>query len=102
MARYIAKNVVASGVASSCLVQLAYAIGVADPVGIWVTTNGTGKISDEKIASIIEKNFPLSPRGIINHLDLLKPIYEQTARYGHFGREEFSWEKTDMKDLFLK
>ncbi len=102
MARYIAKNVVASGVASSCLVQLAYAIGVAEPVGIWVTTNGTGKIPDEKIASIIEKNFPLSPRGIINHLDLLKPIYEQTARYGHFGRDEFSWEKTDMKDLFLK
>ena len=102
MARYIAKNIVASGVASSCLVQLAYAIGVVAPVGIWISTNGTGKISDEKIASIVEKNFPLTPLGIIKHLDLLSPIYEKTASYGHFGREEFSWEKTDMKDLFSK
>ena len=102
MARYIAKNIVASGLASSCLVQLAYAIGVASPVGIWVTTNGTGKISDEKIAQIVEKNFSLTPKGIIEHLELLNPIYERTASYGHFGRDEFSWEKTDMKDLFIK
>jgi len=96
MARYIAKNVVASGIADRCEVQLAYAIGVADPVSIWVDTQGTGKIPDLKIADIIQSLFPLTPRGIIHHLKLLQPIYLHTARYGHFGIEGYAWEKTDM------
>jgi S-adenosylmethionine synthetase len=102
-ARYVAKNVVAAGLATKCLVQLSYAIGVAQPTSIMVTTQGTGKISDEKIAALIARNFDLRPKGIIQMLDLLRPIYEKTAAYGHFGREEpeFTWEATD-KVLALK
>jgi S-adenosylmethionine synthetase len=95
MGRYIAKNLVAAGVAERLEVQLAYAIGVAEPVSVFVETFGTGKVSDERIAEIIRKVFPLTPQGIIDHLDLRKPIYQKTASYGHFGRPEFSWEKTD-------
>ena len=102
-ARYVAKNIVAAGLASKCLVQLSYAIGVAQPTSIMVTTQGTGKISDDKIAQLVARNFDLRPRGIIQMLDLLRPIYEKTAAYGHFGREEpeFTWEATD-KALALK
>ena len=102
-ARYVAKNIVAAGLASRCLVQLSYAIGVAQPTSIMVTTQGTGKISDDKIAQLVARNFDLRPKGIIQMLDLLRPIYEKTAAYGHFGREEpeFTWEATD-KALALK
>lgn len=97
MARYIAKNIVASGMADRAEVQLAYVIGVAEPVSVLVDTRGTGKLSDEKIEKIIRKVFPLTPEGIISHLKLLRPIYRSTAVYGHFGRElpEFTWEKKD-------
>lgn len=96
-ARYIAKNVVASGLAKKCLVQLAYAIGVAKPVSAMVDTYGTGKISDDKLEKIIEQIFPIKPADIIKQLNLERPIYEQTAAYGHFGRTDvkFPWEKTD-------
>ena len=104
MARYVAKNVVASGLADECEVQLAYAIGVADPVSIHVNTYGTGKISDERIAEIIRKVFPLRPSQIIKHLNLRRPIYKKTAAYGHFGREDpdFTWEKTDRIEEIRK
>jgi S-adenosylmethionine synthetase len=96
-ARYVAKNVVAAGLATKCLVQVSYAIGVARPTSVMVTTSGTGKVSDEKIAELVQKHFDLRPKGIVQMLDLLRPIYEKTASYGHFGREEpeFTWEKTD-------
>jgi len=97
-ARYVAKNIVASGVADQCEVQIAYAIGVADPVSVSVDTFRTNKIDEEKIESLVKKHFDLTPRGIIDTLDLLKPVYEPTAAYGHFGRPEFSWEKTDVAD----
>jgi S-adenosylmethionine synthetase len=102
-ARYVAKNIVAAGLATKCLVQVSYAIGVAKPTSVMVTTEGTGKISDDKLAQLVLANFDLRPRGIIQMLDLLRPIYEKTAAYGHFGREEpeFTWEKTD-KVLALK
>ncbi|MEE8288474.1 MAG: methionine adenosyltransferase [Nitrosomonadaceae bacterium] len=95
--RYVAKNIVAAGIASRCEVQLAYAIGVARPVSLMVETFGTGKISDDKIAKLIERNFDLRPRAIIRSLNLLRPIYLKTAAYGHFGRDEpeFTWEATD-------
>ena len=95
--RYVAKNIVAAGLASKCLIQLSYAIGVALPTSVWVTTYGTGKISDEKISELIKKHFDLRPKGIVQMLDLLRPIYQKTAAYGHFGREEpeFKWESTD-------
>ncbi|MCR4298980.1 MAG: methionine adenosyltransferase [Gallionella sp.] len=95
--RYVAKNIVAAGLASKCLIQISYAIGVAKPTSVWVTTYGTGKVSDEKISELIKKHFDLRPKGIVQMLDLLRPIYEKTAAYGHFGREEpgFSWESTD-------
>ncbi len=95
--RYVAKNVVAAGIASRCEVQIAYAIGVAHPVSLMVETFGTGKISDAKIAKLIERNFDLRPRAIIHSLNLLRPIYLRTAAYGHFGRDEpeFTWEATD-------
>ena len=95
--RYVAKNVVAAGIASRCEVQIAYAIGVARPVSLMVETFGTGKISDDKIAKLIERNFDLRPRAIIHSLNLLRPIYLKTAAYGHFGRDEpeFTWEVTD-------
>jgi S-adenosylmethionine synthetase len=96
-ARYVAKNVVASGLATKCLVQVSYAIGVAKPTSVMVTTYGTGKISDEKLSALVMNQFDLRPKGIIQMLDLLRPIYEKTAAYGHFGREEpeFTWEATD-------
>lgn len=93
MARHIAKNIVANGYAKKCEIQLAYSIGVAKPVSIFVDTFGTGTISDEEIVKKIEEKFDLSPRGIINYLDLQKPIYKQTTNYGHFGKENLAWEK---------
>lgn len=101
-ARYIAKNLVASGLATKCEIQLAYAIGVADPVSINVNTFGTGQIPEGEIVKLIRKNFDLTPKGIIEMLDLKRPIYKKTASYGHFGREDmdFAWEKTEkVKDL---
>jgi S-adenosylmethionine synthetase len=96
-ARYVAKNVVAAGLASRCQVQVSYAIGVAKPTSIMATTFGTGKVSDEKIEELIARHFDLRPKGIVQMLDLLRPIYLKTAAYGHFGRNEptFTWEKTD-------
>jgi S-adenosylmethionine synthetase len=96
-ARYVAKNVVAAGLARQCQVQVAYAIGVAKPMNITVYTEGTGVLSDEQISRLVAEHFDLRPRGIVQMLDLLRPIYEKTAAYGHFGRDEpeFSWEKTD-------
>jgi S-adenosylmethionine synthetase len=98
MARYIAKNIVASGIAAKCEIQLAYAIGVPEPVSVFVDTFGTGKLVDSGIAKLIQKNFDMTPKGIIGKLDLRRPIYKQTAAYGHFGRTEegFTWEKTDV------
>ena len=100
MARYVAKNIVASGLAEKCLVQLAYAIGVADPVSVLVDTSGTGRLSENELAKLVRKNFELTPRGIIEELKLRRPIYRATAAYGHFGREEhgFTWEKTDKAE----
>jgi len=99
-ARYVAKNIVAAGIATQCQVQLSYAIGVAHPINVTVYTEGTGKIADEKIADIVKANFDLRPKGIIQMLDLLRPIYCKTAAYGHFGREEpeFTWEAIDRVD----
>lgn len=101
MARYIAKNIVAAGLAEKCTVQLAYAIGVADPVSVYVDTHGTGKVDEDKLSQAVRKNFELTPKGIIETLDLRKPIFKETARFGHFGREGFSWEKTDKADALL-
>jgi S-adenosylmethionine synthetase len=115
MARYVAKNIVAAGLAEECEVQLAYAIGIAKPVSVFVDTFGSGKIPDSKISEIVEKTFPLTPLGIIKHLALLNPIFRPTARHGHFGRkpgkvevevkdgvkktfETFTWEKTDKAE----
>ncbi len=100
MARYIAKNVVAAGLSDKCTLQLAYAIGVAEPVSVLIDTHGTGTIDDERIADIVRENFTLTPKAIIETLDLLRPIYKATARFGHFGRvnDEFSWEKTDKAE----
>ncbi len=95
--RYVAKNIVAAGLAERCQIQISYAIGVAKPTSVMVTTFGTGKISDEKIAQLVQEHFDLRPKGIVQMLDLLRPIYQKTAAYGHFGREEpeFTWERTD-------
>jgi S-adenosylmethionine synthetase len=103
MARYIAKNIVAANLAEECSVQLAYCIGITAPVSVMVHTYGTGKISDEKLGKLVKKVFPLSPKGIIDHLKLLRPIYKKTAVYGHFGREDadFTWEKLDAVDELL-
>ena len=100
MARYVAKNIVAAGLADRCLVQLAYAIGVANPVSVSVDTAGTGRISEAALAKLVRDNFELTPRGIIESLNLRRPIYKATAAYGHFGRDEdgFSWEKTDKAE----
>ena len=97
MARYIAKNVVAAGIAEQCTVQLAYAIGVAEPVGVYFDTHGTGQVEESRIEAAVRKHFPLTPRGIIETLKLRRPIFRATAAFGHFGREEkgFEWEKTD-------
>ncbi len=102
MARYVAKNVVAAKLAKRCWIQLGYAIGKAEPVSIGVDTFGTGEISEQKIVEIIKKNFNFTPKGIIEELKLLTPIYQKTASYGHFGREEFSWEKTNKAALLAK
>lgn len=102
MARYIAKNLVAAGVANRIEIQIAYAIGCSEPVSLYVNTFGTSKISEEKIIHIIKKYFPLKPKEIIDKLDLKKPIYKETARYGHFGRDKFTWEKLDMVELIRK
>ncbi|MFH1779899.1 MAG: methionine adenosyltransferase [Candidatus Micrarchaeota archaeon] len=100
-ARYIAKNVVAAGLAEKCEVQLSYSIGVAKPINVTVECFGTNKVSEEKISALVEKHFPLKPAEIISHLQLLRPIYLKTASYGHFGREDldFTWEKTDKAKL---
>ena len=100
-ARYVAKNIVAAGLAKSCEVQLAYAIGVAQPVSLRIDTFGTGKVSEEKLVELVYENFDLSPSGIIKTLDLRRPIYKQTAAYGHFGREDVQlpWEKTDKAEI---
>ncbi|RMF17517.1 MAG: methionine adenosyltransferase [Candidatus Dadabacteria bacterium] len=100
MARYVAKNIVAARVADRLMVQLAYAIGVVEPVSVMVNSFGTGKLPDEKIAELVQDVFPLTPKGIIQHLDLRRPVFQQTAAYGHFGRkgEAFTWEKTDLVD----
>ena len=99
--RYVAKNIVAAGLASRCLVQVSYAIGVAEPTSIMVETYGTGKVSNETLTALVRKHFDLRPKGIVNMLDLLRPIYQKTAAYGHFGRDEpeFSWEATDRANL---
>jgi S-adenosylmethionine synthetase len=96
-ARYVAKNIVAAGLASKCQIQVSYAIGIAKPTSVMVTTFGTGKVSDEKLSQLVSEHFDLRPKGIVQMLDLLRPIYQKTAAYGHFGRDEpeFSWEKTD-------
>lgn len=100
MARYIAKNIVAAGLADRCMVQLAYAIGVADPVSVYVNTEGTGRVSDGVLSKLVRDNFELTPRGIIESLNLRRPVYKATAAYGHFGRSEdgFTWEKTDKAE----
>ncbi|PQO28179.1 methionine adenosyltransferase [Blastopirellula marina] len=102
MGRYVAKNIVAAGLADRCEVQLAYAIGVTDPVSVHIDTFGTGKIDDEKISELVVKNFPLSPGGIIEYLDLRRPIFRATAAGGHFGRDEFPWENTDKAEELAK
>jgi S-adenosylmethionine synthetase len=100
MARYIAKNIVAAGLAERCLVQLAYAIGVAEPVSVYINTYGTGTTADDRLSEIVRAQFKLTPRGIIEALDLRRPIYRKTAAFGHFGRTEadFTWERTDKAD----
>jgi S-adenosylmethionine synthetase len=100
MARYVAKNIVAAGLAERCMVQLAYAIGVAEPVSVLVDTEGTGQVPDEKLSEVVRRNFTLTPRAIIETLDLRRPIYKKTAAFGHFGRSEpeFTWERTDKAD----
>jgi S-adenosylmethionine synthetase len=104
MARYIAKNIIAARLAEKCEVQLAYAIGVAEPVSVLVDTKGTEKTNVERIEKLVRKHFPLNPKGIIEHLKLRRPIYKQTAAYGHFGRNEpgFTWEKTDKAALLRR
>jgi S-adenosylmethionine synthetase len=104
MARYIAKNIVAAGLAEKCTVQLAYAIGVAEPVSVLVETHGTGRVDETKLAEVVRANFELTPKGIIEALDLRKPIFKKTASFGHFGRtnDEFSWERTDKTEALLK
>jgi S-adenosylmethionine synthetase len=98
LARYAAKNIVAAKAASRCLVQLAYAIGVAEPVSVMVDAYGTGEVSDEKLAECVREIFPTKPASLIQHLDLLRPIYRETAAYGHFGRPGFSWEGTEQAE----
>jgi S-adenosylmethionine synthetase len=104
MARYIAKNIIAAQLAEKCEVQLAYAIGVPEPVSVLVDTKGTEKTNLERIEKLVRKHFPLTPKGIIDHLNLRRPIYKQTAAYGHFGRNEpgFTWEKTDKAALLRR
>jgi S-adenosylmethionine synthetase len=104
MARYIAKNVVAAGLADQCEIQISYAIGVAQPVSVMLNTFSTGKIPDEKILELVKKHFDMRPKAIIDHLDLLRPIYRKTAVFGHFGRDDpdFTWERTDKVEILKK
>jgi S-adenosylmethionine synthetase len=102
MARYVAKNIVAAGLAKKCWVQFGYAIGYPEPVSVMVDTFGTGNVSEQKLVELVRKHFDLTPRGIIKTLDLQKPVYQKTAAYGHFGREEFTWEKTDKAAVLAK
>jgi S-adenosylmethionine synthetase len=104
MARYIAKNVVAAGLADQCEVQIAYAIGIAKPVSVMVNTFGTGKVSDERVLELVEKHFDMRPKAIIDHLNLLRPIYRKASVFGHFGRDDpdFTWERTDKAELLRK
>lgn len=102
MARYVAKNIVAAGLADQCEVRLCYAIGIAEPLAVDIDTEGTAKIPEEKIIELVKKHFKLTPKGIIDYLDLRKPIYRETARHGHFGRNIFRWEKTDKAALLKK
>ena len=104
MARYIAKNIVAAGLADEVEVQLAYAIGVADPVSVYVNTFGTAKIAEEKLGELVREHFQLTPKGIIESLKLRRPIFKKTAAYGHFGRTEpdFTWEATDKADALRR
>lgn len=99
VARYVAKNIVAAGLAERCEIQISYAIGVAEPTSIMVETFSTGKLDNEKLIMLIREFFDLRPHGLIRSLNLLQPIYQQTAAYGHFGRDIFSWEQTDKADL---
>ena len=102
--RYVAKNIVAAGLADRCEIQISYAIGVSEPTSISLDTFGTGKLSDDEIVTLVRENFDLRPRGLIEMLDLRRPIYQATAAYGHFGREEenFTWEKTDKAEALKK
>ena len=104
MARYVAKNIVAAGLAGRCEVQLAYAIGVAEPVSVHVDTQGTGEVDDQRLCEVVRSFFPLTPRGIIQYLDLRRPIYRKTAAGGHFGRNDpdFRWENTDKASTLAK
>jgi S-adenosylmethionine synthetase len=104
MARYIAKNIVAAGLADQCEIQISYAIGVAQPISVFVNTYETGKLPDEKILELVTKYFDMRPKAIIDQLNLLRPIYKKTAVFGHFGREEpeFTWEQTDKAELLKK
>ena len=102
MARYVAKNIVAAQLAEKCWIQFGYAIGKAEPVSVMADTFGTGKVSEQKLVDLVRKHFDLTPKGIIKELDLLKPIYQATAAYGHFGRDEFSWEKTPKAEILAK
>ncbi len=101
-ARHVAKNLVAAGLCDRCEVQVAYAIGVAEPVSIMVDTFGTGKVSDDRLTALVRKHFDLTPKGIIENLKLRRPIYRKTAAYGHFGRSDFSWEKTDLAKVLAR
>jgi S-adenosylmethionine synthetase len=100
MARYVAKNIVAAGLADICEIQVSYAIGVADPISVFVDTKGTAKISEQKVSDIVRRLFPLTPKGMVSHLNLARPIFAETSYGGHFGRNHpnFTWEKTDMVD----
>jgi S-adenosylmethionine synthetase len=104
MARYVAKNVVAAGLADKCEIQVSYAIGIAQPVSIMANTFDTGKMPDDEIRELVEKHFDMRPKAIINHLDLLRPIYAKTAVFGHFGRDDpdFTWERTDKEEILRK
>jgi S-adenosylmethionine synthetase len=104
MARYIAKNIVAAGLADKCEIQISYAIGIAQPVSVMVNTFGTGRMPDEEIRELVMKHFDMKPKAIIDHLDLLRPIYRKTAVFGHFGRDDpdFTWEKTDKAEILRK
>ena len=101
MARYVAKSLVAAGLAEECLVQLGYCIGLVDPVSVMVNSYGTGKLSDEALSKLVRQVFPLSPHGIIDHLKLRQLIFRKTAAYGHFGRKEFTWERLDATEELL-